>query len=478
MKHYGKFYIDGQWVEPLTSRRTFDLVNPASEAVFATVALGGADDVDRAVSAARTAFPAFSAMTKADRIALLQRIVLVLEDRQTEMMRSATEQMGAPRSALGVVRTAIDAFRQAVVTLTNYAFETRMGPHIIRRESVGVCGLITAWNHPVQILCTKLSSALAAGCTVVAKPSEFTPISAIQLAEVLHTAGVPNGVFNLVNGDGLTVGNAISSHPDIDMVSFTGSTRAGVMIAQAAAPTVKRVCQELGGKSANIILPDADLAAAARWNISRGCANTGQSCHSPTRILVHESQREEMLDLLAAEMKKVVVGDPLDEATAMGPVVNKAQFDRVQGYIEKGIEEGARLVCGGPGRPQGLERGYFVQPTLLADVTPSMTIAREEIFGPVLAVMTYRTEDEAVEIANGTVYGLGGYLFTSDPEKGHAVAARMRAGRIFFNGAPSSPDAPMGGYKQSGNGREMGVFGLEEYLEVKAMFGFPAATTA
>jgi aldehyde dehydrogenase (NAD+) len=478
MKQYNQFYIDGQWVEPLTSRKTFDLVNPATEEIFASVSLGGADDVDRAVRAARAAFPAFSATSKSERIALLGRIVQALQAREGQMMATATEQMGAPISSLGVVRTAIESFQQAVVTLTNYEFETRMGPHIIRRESIGVCGLITAWNHPVQILCTKLSAALAAGCTVVAKPSEFTPISAIQLAEVLHSAGVPKGVFNLVNGDGPTVGNAISTHRDVDMVSFTGSTRAGIQIAQAAAPTVKRVCQELGGKSANIVLPDADLVAAARWNVARGCSNSGQSCHSPTRILVQEGQLEQMVELLVAEMSKVTVGDPKRPDTGMGPVVNKAQFERIQGYIQKGIEEGARVVYGGLGRPRGLERGYFVQPTLFADVTPDMTIAKEEIFGPVLALMSYRTEDEAVEIANGTPYGLGGYLFTADPEKGKAIGSKMRAGRIFFNGAPSSPDAPMGGYKQSGNGREMGVFGLEEYLEVKAMFGFPSPSVA
>jgi aldehyde dehydrogenase (NAD+) len=471
MKHYGKFYIGGEWVDPIASR-TFELVNPATETPFATVSLGTAQDVDRAVKAAREAFPAFSRTSKAERIALLERIIKAFEARESEMLAAATEQMGAPRSAVGVTRTALEAFKQSIVTLGNYEFETRIGDTFVRREPIGVCGLISAWNHPLQILCTKLSAAVAAGCTVVAKPSEFTPVSAIQLAEVLHDAGVPKGVFNLVNGDGPTVGNAMASHPDIDMVSITGSTRAGILVAQAAAPTVKRVCQELGGKSANIILPDADLQAAARWNITRGCANSGQSCHSPTRILVQERQIEEAVQLLAAEAKKVVVGDPQDPATTMGPVVNKAQFERIQDYIRKGIDEGARVVCGGLGRPPGLERGYFVRPTVFADVTPNMTIAQEEIFGPVLAVMSYRTEEEAVEIANGTSYGLGGYLFTSDVEKGRSIASQMRAGRVFFNGAASNAAAPMGGYKQSGNGREMGVFGLEEYLEVKAMFGF------
>jgi aldehyde dehydrogenase (NAD+) len=477
MKHYGKFYIDGAWVEPVSSR-PFELVNPATEQPFATVSLGSIEDVNRAVAAARAAFPAFSRTSKAERISLFERIIDAFQAREAEMLAAATEQMGAPSTMVSHARTALEAFRQAIVTLENYEFETDMGSHIVRREAIGVGGLITAWNHPIQILCTKLCGALAAGCTVVVKPSEFTPISAILLAEVLHAAGIPKGVFNLVNGDGPTVGTAISSHPGIDMVSITGSTRAGILVAEAAAPTVKRVCQELGGKSANIILPDADLKAAARWNVSRACSNTGQSCHSPTRILVHESQLDEVVELLVAEAEKVVVGDPLDPATTMGPVVNKAQFERIQGYIGKGIAEGARVACGGPGRPAGLERGYFVKPTIFAGVTPEMTIAREEIFGPVLAVMTYRTEQEAVEVANGTPFGLGGYLFTSDPVKGREIAAQMRAGRIFFNGAAGNPAAPMGGYKQSGNGREMGVFGLEEYLEVKAIFGFTAPAAA
>jgi len=283
--------------------------------------------------------------------------------------------------------------------------------------------------------------------------------------------GVPKGVFNLVIGDGPSVGTAISGHPDIDMVSFTGSTRAGVAVALGAAPTVKRVCQELGGKSANVVLPDADLEAAARWEIGRGCFNTGQSCHSPSRVLVHESQAARLVDLMAREMDKLVVGDPKASGTTLGPVVNKSQFERIQRYIQIGIEEGARLAHGGPGRPAGLERGYFVRPTLFADVRPDMTIAKEEIFGPVLSVLTYRTEDEAVQIANDTVYGLGAYVFASTPQKARPVAERLRAGRVFINGANSNTAAPMGGYKQSGNGREMGVFGLEEYLEVKALIG-------
>jgi aldehyde dehydrogenase (NAD+) len=297
-------------------------------------------------------------------------------------------------------------------------------------------------------------------------------VSAILFTKVLHDAGVPKGVFNLVLGDGPVVGNAIAKHPDIDMVSFTGSTRAGILVAEAAAPSVKRVAQELGGKSANIILPDADLVAAAKWNVARAFANTGQSCHAPTRVLVHESQLEQVLPLLREAAGKVRVGYPTDPATNVGPVVNKAQFERVQKYIRIGLQEGARLVCGGEGRPEGLPRGYFVKPTIFADVKPSMTIAQEEIFGPVLAVLSYASDAEAVEIANGTPYGLGGYVFSGSREHGRAIGAQMRAGRVFLNGKPSNPAAPMGGYKKSGNGREMGVFGLEEFLEVKAMIGF------
>jgi aldehyde dehydrogenase (NAD+) len=473
MKHYGSIYINGQWVSPASSTRTLQLINPATESGFATVALGGADDVDRAVRAARAAFDSFSRTSKALRIALLKRIAEAMLARQDELMAAATEQMGAPVSTVSIVQAAAEAFQQAAVSLEQYAFDTKIGKTLVRREPIGVCGLITAWNHPLQLLCTKLAPAFAAGCTVVAKPSEFTPVSAIQLAEVFDAAKLPKGVFNLVNGEGSDVGAAICTHPDIDMVSFTGSTRAGVMVAQAAAPTVKRVSQELGGKSANVVLPDADLRAAARWNVTRGCYNTGQSCHAPTRILVHEPQEAEFLKMLEDEARDIKVGDPLEPATTMGPLVNRAQFDRVCAYVRKGVEEGARLVCGGPDRPAGLNAGYFVPLTIFADVTPQMTIAQEEIFGPVLVVIPYQTEQEAVEIANGTPYGLGAYLFTSDPRKAHAVGSQLRAGRVFLNGAPSNAAAPMGGYKQSGNGREMGVFGLEEYLEIKAMFGFP-----
>jgi aldehyde dehydrogenase (NAD+) len=474
MKTFDKCYIDGVWVSP-QAPTPFELINPATAQAFATVQLAGVAEVDLAVAAARRAFASFSRSSVADRLALLQRVVEQFQRREAELAAVITEEMGAPVANKGMTGAALDGFRQAIRTLGDYRFETRLDGNLIQREPIGVCGLITAWNWPAQLIATKLSMALAAGCTAVIKPSEFTPLSAIVLTEILHEAGVPPGVVNLVLGDGPTVGHAISSHRDIDMVSFTGSTRAGVLIAQAAAATVKRVSQELGGKSAHIILPDADLKAAAEWNVARAFHNTGQSCHAPSRVLVHESQVEEVVELLVAAAQKLRVGDPRDPATTMGPVVNQAQFDRVQRYIQIGLQEGAQLACGGLGRPAGIERGYFVRPTVFSQVAPSMAIAQEEIFGPVLAVIAYRDVDQAVEIANGTVYGLGGYVYAGDLQQGYAVASRLRAGRVFLNGTPSNTAAPMGGYKQSGNGREMGLFGLEEYLEVRAMFGVPEA---
>lgn len=474
MQHYGKFYIGGQWVAP-AHPASAHLINPATEAPFATVALGTPEDVDLAVQAASAAFPAFSQTTPAERIALLERVIGVYESRESELMEGVTLELGAPCSLRDHTRGSLGLLRDAVTLLKEYPFETRMGKATIRREPIGVCGLIAAWNYPVQMVMLKLASALAAGCTVVCKPSEFTPVSAIRLAEILHEAEVPPGVFNLVIGDGPTVGNAICRHPGVSMVSFTGSTRSGILVAQAAAATVKRVCQELGGKSANVVLPDADLRAAARWNVQRSFFNSGQSCHSPSRMLVHESQKEEMVALLREEAGKARIGDPLDPQTTLGPVVNGLQYERIQRLIQSGIEEGAQLVCGGPGRPEGMDKGYYVRPTIFHDVKPEMTIARQEIFGPVLSVLTYTSDDDAIAIANGTDYGLGGYVFSGDPERGRRVCEQLQAGRIFFNGDPGDMVAPMGGYKQSGNGRELGAFGLEEYLEVKAVFGLPSS---
>lgn len=472
MTYLDKIYIGGQWVGS-TGTGHFDLVNPANEEPFASIRLASSRDVEGAVAAARHAFATFSSSSKADRIELMRNMIVGLSARQDDLMTAVTCEMGAPRSMRNHVAAGIESLRHTIAALEHYEFETRSSyNHRVRREPIGVCGLIMAWNWPVQSLCTKFASALAAGCTVVAKPSEYTPCSALVLAEVVAAAGIPAGVFNLVIGDGPTVGHAMSSHPGIDMISITGSTRSGIKVAEAAAPTVKRVAQELGGKSAHIILPDADLAAASRFSVVRGFSNSGQSCHAPTRILVQRDQVETVLAHMRSEVRNIRLGDPQNPATTMGPVVNKAQFAKIQSYIQSGIDQGARLVCGGPGRAPGFAAGYYVQPTVFADVHPGMKIAAEEIFGPVLAVIAYGSAEEAIAIANDSEYGLGGYVFSSDPERGLAVGRQIRAGRVIFNGASPTASAPMGGYKHSGNGREMGVFGLEEYLEVKALVGF------
>lgn len=471
MKEHNHIYIDGAWVKPLGDRRS-ELVNPATEEVFARIALGSAADIDLAVAAARRAAPAFAATSPVDRLLMLGRIITGIELRQDDFMAALTQEMGAPASLRQQVGAAVASLRQAVVTLTDFEFEKQEEGYLIRYEPIGVAGLITPWNWPLQMICNKLASAFAAGCPVVVKPSEITSTSAIILAEVIHEAGVAPGIFNLVIGSGRDVGDRIAAHEDIDVVSFTGSTRAGAQVAAAAAASIKRVTQELGGKSANIILPDADLAVAAEYNVTRGFSNSGQSCHSPTRLFVHESQLEDMLALLKdAVARNVRIGDPTDPTTSHGPVVSRAQFNSIQSYIESGIEEGARLVCGGLGRPAGFDRGFFMQPTIFADVTPDMKIAREEIFGMVTAVLAYRTVEEAVAMANDSDYGLGAYVFGTDKEQVLTVGRQMRAGRVFLNGAPPSTAAPMGGYRKSGNGREMGAWGMEEYLEMKALLG-------
>jgi aldehyde dehydrogenase (NAD+) len=471
MLHSESFYIDGRWVDPVSDRRA-SIIDPTTDTRLADFSLGNAEDVERAVAAARRAFTTFAQTDARDRIALLERIIAVYEKHRARLEDLIAREVGTPRSAAVQTQGPLDHFRYTIGLLKQYAFEKNLAGTIVRREPIGVCGLIAPWNWPLQTPVVKLCGALAAGCTVVLKPSENSPLSAIALAEILDEAGVPAGVFNLVNGDGPGVGEALCRHPDVDMISFTGSTRAGILVAQAAAPTVKRVAQELGGKSANVVLPDADLDAAAKWTVGRAFFNGGQSCHAPSRMLVHESQQEEMLRLLAKHASAVRIGDPRDPATTMGPLVNAVQFERVRRYISLGVEEGARLVCGGTERPDGFPKGCFVRPTIFGDVTPAMAIAREEIFGPVLSVLTYRTEDEAVSIANDTPYGLGGYVFSASRDKGLSVSRRLRAGRVFYNGANGNVASPMGGFKQSGNGREMGIFGLEEFLEVKAMFGF------
>jgi aldehyde dehydrogenase (NAD+) len=471
-----KFYINGKWVEP-TVPHLFDVINPATEEAAGQISLGSTKDVDLAVKAARRAFPSYSVTSREERLDLLKRIIKLYEERIDELASAMTAEMGSPITFSHEVQTvnALNHFKEMVDVLSSYKFESFMGGTMIRREPIGVCGLITPWNWPLNQVTSKLAPALAAGCTSVLKPSEIAPLSTILLAEILHDAGVPKGVFNLVNGDGPAVGEAISAHPDVDMVSFTGSTRAGILVAKAAAATVKRVCQELGGKSPNIVMRGADLDKVVPAGVLRCYTNTGQSCQAPTRMLTHRSQRDSAVALAKKAAEQVQIGDPLDPKSQMGPVVSKAQFDKIQGLIEKGLKEGATLVCGGPGRPAGFNRGYFVRPTVFADVTPNMTIAKEEIFGPVLSMMTYDSEDEAVEMANNTSYGLAGYVQAGSIEDARRIGAKIRAGRIYLNGAPANNKVPFGGYKQSGNGREHGVFGFEEYLEVKAMLGYQTA---
>ena len=472
MSHRTQFYINGEWVDPL-SGILLDVINPATEEPIGRVALGNADDVDRAVVAAVAAFDSYSLTTREERVDLLQRIIDVYKSRIPQVAAQISEEMGAPTAlANGAQAPAgLGHLMSTLSVLKRFEFEEDIGASRIIREPAGVCGLITPWNWPINQIACKVAPALAAGCTMVLKPSEVAPFNAILFAEVLDEAGVPPGVFNLVNGDGPTVGAAISSHPDIDMVSFTGSTRAGVEVARNAAPTVKRVAQELGGKSANIILDDADFGAAIARDVFGMCTNSGQSCNAPTRMLVPNSRMDEAAGIAKSAAAKVKVGAPDAPDTTIGPVVSAVQFEKIQGLIERGIEEGARLECGGPGRPDGLNAGYYVRPTVFSHVTNDMTIAREEIFGPVLSLIGYDTDDDAVRIANDTAYGLSGYI-SGDSDRARNVARRIRTGNVHLNGAPVDNKAPFGGYKQSGNGREWGRYGFEEFLEVKAIMGY------
>ena len=467
-----KCYIDGAWVDPVAPS-TLGIVNPATEETFAQISLGSRADVDRAAKAARRAFATYSVTSVEQRLSWLQKIIEGFRARLPELARMMTLEMGAPITfaTQRQATVALFHFEEAARVLASYTFEERMGNGIVRREPIGVCGLITPWNWPLNQVASKTAPALATGCTVVLKPSEIAPLSAMLLAEIIDDAGVPAGVFNLVNGDGPTVGEAIAAHPEIDMVSFTGSTAAGIKVAKLAANTVKRVAQELGGKSANIILADADLKAAVIDGVHACYTNGGQNCQSPTRMLIPRAQRDAAFAAAREAVGSIRLGDPLDPASTMGPLVSQMQFEKVQDLIQSGVDEGATLVVGGTGRPSELNRGYYVRPTVFGDVTPQMKIAREEIFGPVLSIMSYDTEDEAIEIANDTPFGLAGFVQSRDPARARAVANRIRAGRVYLNGAPFDRSLPFGGYKQSGNGREFGVFGFEEYLEVKAILG-------
>ncbi len=472
MREYLKFYIDGKWVEP-AQLRTLDVINPANEEVAGHIALGAQADVDRAVGAAKKAFSSFSRTTRQERIELLQAILAEYQKRFGDIADAVTEEMGAPASLAQRAQAPIGMghISTAIEVLKNFTFDQDRGTTRISKEPIGVCAFITPWNWPLNQIACKVAPALAVGCTMILKPSEIAPFSAQIFTEVLDAAGVPAGVFNLVNGDGPTVGAALSSHPDVDMVSFTGSTRAGIEVARAAAPTVKRVHQELGGKSPNIILDDDIFAKSVSGGVKHVMNNSGQSCNAPTRMLVPAKRMAEAIDVARTAAEGIVVGDPKGNAT-IGPVVSEVQWNKIQGLIQKGIDEGATLVAGGVGRPEGLDKGYYVKPTVFANVTNDMTIAREEIFGPVVSILGYDSVDQAIEIGNDTEYGLAAYIGGSDMAKVHEVASRLRAGQVSINGAGGDLMAPFGGYKMSGNGREWGDFAFHEFLEVKAVLGY------
>ena len=473
MREMPQFYIGGEWVDPVKPNPV-DVINPATEEPCGRISLGSAEDVDRAVAAAVSAADSFASTTRQDRIDLLQRILDVFARRHDEVATAIMEEMGAPWKLAKYAQAASGPqhFEAAIEVLKTYEFEQSHGTTQILKEPIGPCALITPWNWPMNQVAVKVAPALAAGCTMVLKPSEIAPFDAMILAEIMHEAGVPAGVFNLVNGDGPTVGAALSSHPDVAMVSFTGSTRAGVAVARNAAPGVKRVAQELGGKSANIILDDADFEKAVARGASSCFENSGQSCNAPTRMLVPRERLAEAAEIAAKRAASTTVGDPQAEGTRIGPVVSAAQWDKIQGLIQKGIDDGATLVSGGTGRPDGLDKGHYVKPTVFSDVSNDMTIAREEIFGPVLSIIPYDDEDDAVRIANDTPYGLSGYVCSSDLGRARRVAARLRTGMVHINNASLDSLAPFGGYKHSGNGREWGAHGLEEFLETKSVYGF------
>ncbi len=476
MSHNLQFYIDGAWVDPVTPK-TLDVIDPSNEEAFAKISLGSKADVDKAVAAAKRAFRTFGFSEVEERLALLNRIVEIYKKRSNDLALAVSREMGAPRqfaleSQVGI---GLAHLTQMVKTLKEFEFRHVKGSHLIVKEPIGVVGLITPWNWPLNQITCKVGPAIAAGCTMVLKPSEIAPLDAIIFAEIMDEAGTPKGVFNLVNGDGPTVGEAMSAHPDIDMMSFTGSTRAGILVAKAAADTVKRVHQELGGKSANILLDDVDLPAAVSKGVAGCFGNSGQSCNAPTRMFVPRSRHDEAASIAKEAAEKFNVG-PADGAnTRLGPVVSEVQFNKIQDLIESGIKEGATLVTGGPGRPADLNRGYYVRPTVFANVTPQMRIAREEIFGPVLSIMPYDTVEQVVDEANNTVYGLASYIQTKDMNKAREVASRMRSGNVYINYPVWDAGLPFGGYKQSGNGREYAEYGLDDFLEIKGIAGYQAA---
>ncbi|MGD1879398.1 MAG: aldehyde dehydrogenase family protein [Kiloniellaceae bacterium] len=473
MSHHLKFFIDGAWVDP-AKPATLDVIDPSTEEAYTQISVGSAADVDRAVAAAKAAFPAFAVTSQAERLALLKRILAAYNERYEDIAQAVSQEMGAPISFAREAQAAAGQghMEAAIAALESYTFSEKRGTTMVVKEPVGVCALITPWNWPLNQIVCKVAPALAAGCTVVLKPSEIAPISGIIFSEVMEAAGTPKGVYNMINGTGPDVGQVMAGHPDVDMVSFTGSTRAGTIVAKTAADTVKRVAQELGGKSPNIILPDADLEDAVRQGVQGCFGNTGQSCDAPTRMLVPAEKHDEALAYAKSEAETFVTGDPRAEGTTLGPVVSQVQFDKIQRLIEAGIAEGATLVAGGPGRPENLNRGYYVRPTVFGNVTNDMTIAREEIFGPVLSILSYQDEDDAVAIANDTVYGLAAYLQSGDIGHARKVAARLRAGSVYVNYPAWDTAAPFGGYKQSGNGREYADWAIHDFLEIKGIVGY------
>lgn len=468
-----RFFIGGQWVAPEGTDR-IAVVSPSTEDAVCDIVLGNEHDADQAVRAARKAFAGWSATPPQERAALLDRVHALMLERAELFAMALTAEMGAPISYARAahVPLAAEHIRVARDNLASYPFRVQRGTTAVVREAIGVCALITPWNWPIYQITAKVGPALAAGCTVVLKPSELSPLSALLFAEVIEDAGVPPGVFNLVMGTGAQVGTLLASHPQVDMVSITGSTRAGVLVAQAAAPTVKRVAQELGGKSPNVVLPDADLPRAISLGVAAAFRNMGQSCSAPTRLIVPRAALRQVEALAVSATEQMIVGDPFADATTHGPLANRAQFGRVQTMIEAGIDERAKLIVGGPGRPEGLSRGFYTRPTIFSDVRTEMTIAQEEIFGPVLAILPYDSVEEAIAIANDTVYGLGAHVQGTDKALVRAVAAQIQSGQVHLNYPAWDPQAPFGGYKQSGNGREYGIEGMEEYMEVKSILGF------
>jgi aldehyde dehydrogenase (NAD+) len=477
MKDCRQFYIDGAWVNP-SKVRDLAAINPATEEPVAMLSLGNAVDIDRAVAAAKKALDSYADTTVDERVALLRRIIEVYQSKSEAMAQAISLEMGAPisLSRAAQVPAGLAHLSEILRVLGRFKFEEVMGSTLMRREPIGVCGLITPWNWPMNQIACKVAPALAAGCTMVLKPSEIAPLSSSLFSEILHEAEVPPGVINLVHGEGATAGAALAAHPDVGMVSFTGSTRAGIAVASTAAPTVKRVTQELGGKSANIVLDDADFEKAVKEGVRSCFRNTGQSCNAPTRMLVPRARAASAAAVAKQVAEESVVGDPFSERTQLGPLSSQAQFEKVQGLISQGIREGATLVAGGPGRPTGLGKGYFVKPTVFANVNNDMTIARNEIFGPVLCIISYEDENDAVRIANDSPYGLAGFVSSGDVERARRVAKRIRSGNVHINGARVDFGGSFGGYKQSGNGREWGEAGLQEFLELKAIFGYASGS--